>query len=341
MLGAAALMLRRGLRSAPPSLRYAAALGGFLLLCAAAVGHCRLGGAAHAVSGTRLRPKRPLPLLPPTGAEGRNPPGCLRSALDGREPGRGAWAGHIGLAVGRGEVAHPAPRDTGPGPVAGGLRSDCLAASVALGLRGAVGVSGHRGRAAGGGAAAAGEPAARRRAAGGDGPATGRGAQGFAAGGPGGLRSDCRAGLAGHRPPHDPAAGRPLAGWSPQQLEMVLLHELAHVRRYDNLVNLLQRTFWSRCCSFSRWSGSSRLGAAASGSTVATRWWSPAPAAPAITPKRLALAEAFSASLGKSDRRPAFSRRPVFRRTAAGGPRSPHSQQGGAFDVACHIERLV
>ncbi len=32
-----------------------------------------------------------------------------------------------------------------------------------------------------------------------------------------------------------------LAGWDPQQLEMVLLHELAHVRRYDNLVNLLQR----------------------------------------------------------------------------------------------------
>ena len=32
-----------------------------------------------------------------------------------------------------------------------------------------------------------------------------------------------------------------LAGWDPQQLEMVLLHELAHVRRCDNLVNLLQR----------------------------------------------------------------------------------------------------
>jgi beta-lactamase regulating signal transducer with metallopeptidase domain len=32
-----------------------------------------------------------------------------------------------------------------------------------------------------------------------------------------------------------------LAGWSPQQVEMVLLHELAHVRRWDNLVNLLQR----------------------------------------------------------------------------------------------------
>jgi len=36
-----------------------------------------------------------------------------------------------------------------------------------------------------------------------------------------------------------PAAA--LGGWSPDQLEMVLLHELAHVRRWDNLVNLIQR----------------------------------------------------------------------------------------------------
>lgn len=36
-----------------------------------------------------------------------------------------------------------------------------------------------------------------------------------------------------------PAAA--LAGWTPEQLDMVLLHELAHVRRRDNLVNLLQR----------------------------------------------------------------------------------------------------
>jgi beta-lactamase regulating signal transducer with metallopeptidase domain len=32
-----------------------------------------------------------------------------------------------------------------------------------------------------------------------------------------------------------------LLGWAPQEVEMVLLHELAHVRRWDNLVNLLQR----------------------------------------------------------------------------------------------------
>ena len=32
-----------------------------------------------------------------------------------------------------------------------------------------------------------------------------------------------------------------MGGWVPEQIEMVLLHELAHVRRWDNLVNLLQR----------------------------------------------------------------------------------------------------
>jgi beta-lactamase regulating signal transducer with metallopeptidase domain len=32
-----------------------------------------------------------------------------------------------------------------------------------------------------------------------------------------------------------------LSGWTPEELEMVLVHELAHVRRWDNLVNLLQR----------------------------------------------------------------------------------------------------
>jgi hypothetical protein len=32
-----------------------------------------------------------------------------------------------------------------------------------------------------------------------------------------------------------------ITGWSPDEIEMVLLHELAHVRRWDNFVNLLQR----------------------------------------------------------------------------------------------------
>jgi len=32
-----------------------------------------------------------------------------------------------------------------------------------------------------------------------------------------------------------------LTGWSPDEIEMVLLHELAHVRRLDNFINLLQR----------------------------------------------------------------------------------------------------
>ena len=32
-----------------------------------------------------------------------------------------------------------------------------------------------------------------------------------------------------------------LTGYSPEEIEMVLLHELAHVRRWDNLVNLVQR----------------------------------------------------------------------------------------------------
>jgi hypothetical protein len=32
-----------------------------------------------------------------------------------------------------------------------------------------------------------------------------------------------------------------VTGWSPEEIEMVLLHELAHVRRWDNLLNLVQR----------------------------------------------------------------------------------------------------
>ncbi len=36
-----------------------------------------------------------------------------------------------------------------------------------------------------------------------------------------------------------------LSGWSVEQIEMVLLHELAHLRRWDNLVNLVQRVIES------------------------------------------------------------------------------------------------
>ena len=36
-----------------------------------------------------------------------------------------------------------------------------------------------------------------------------------------------------------------VSGWSPEQIEMALLHELAHVRRLDNLVNLAQRVIES------------------------------------------------------------------------------------------------
>jgi beta-lactamase regulating signal transducer with metallopeptidase domain len=32
-----------------------------------------------------------------------------------------------------------------------------------------------------------------------------------------------------------------ISGWTPEEVEMVLVHELAHVRRWDNLVNLAQR----------------------------------------------------------------------------------------------------
>ena len=32
-----------------------------------------------------------------------------------------------------------------------------------------------------------------------------------------------------------------VCGYSPEQVEMIVLHELAHVRRWDNLVNLVQR----------------------------------------------------------------------------------------------------
>ena len=59
--------------------------------------------------------------------------------------------------------------------------------------------------------------------------------------GRGNLRPHCRPDPGGRASPDDPASRRRAGRWDPQQLEMVLLHELAHVRRYDNLVNLLQR----------------------------------------------------------------------------------------------------
>jgi len=39
-----------------------------------------------------------------------------------------------------------------------------------------------------------------------------------------------------------------ITGLGPQQLEMLLLHELAHLRRWDNLINLLQRIVESLLC---------------------------------------------------------------------------------------------
>jgi len=59
-----------------------------------------------------------------------------------------------------------------------------------------------------------------------------------------------------------------LSELSPQQLEMVLLHELGHVRRWDNLVNFLQRIIESLLFSI-RPSGSSHIGCARNESTAA------------------------------------------------------------------------
>jgi beta-lactamase regulating signal transducer with metallopeptidase domain len=39
-----------------------------------------------------------------------------------------------------------------------------------------------------------------------------------------------------------------LNGWTIEQLEMVLWHELAHLRRWDNLINLIQRIVESLLC---------------------------------------------------------------------------------------------
>ena len=75
-----------------------------------------------------------------------------------------------------------------------------------------------------------------------------------------------------------------LTGWSPEQVEMALLHELAHVRRLDNLVNLVQRTIESALFFHPAvwWvSGWVRLESA---STAVTRSSSPTRARPAPMP---------------------------------------------------------
>ena len=47
-----------------------------------------------------------------------------------------------------------------------------------------------------------------------------------------------------------------LTGLPAVQIESILLHELAHIRRCDYLVNVLQ-TWWRACCFITRWFGGS------------------------------------------------------------------------------------
>ena len=66
-----------------------------------------------------------------------------------------------------------------------------------------------------------------------------------------------------------PAAA--LAGLTPMQVEALIAHELAHVRRHDYLVNL-SRSSSRRCCSITRPSGGCRARCARSANTAATIW---------------------------------------------------------------------
>jgi hypothetical protein len=49
-----------------------------------------------------------------------------------------------------------------------------------------------------------------------------------------------------------------LTGLPAVQIESILLHELAHIRRYDYLVNIVQTSVERACCSITRWSGGSQ-----------------------------------------------------------------------------------
>ena len=76
---------------------------------------------------------------------------------------------------------------------------------------------------------------------------------------PVGLLESCLAGVPvviGHLRPVILMPVGLLTGLPAGQIESILLHELAHIRRYDYLVNMLQ-TWWKACCFITRWSGGS------------------------------------------------------------------------------------
>ena len=62
-----------------------------------------------------------------------------------------------------------------------------------------------------------------------------------------------------------------LSGLTTVELESILAHELAHIRRHDYFVNLLQ-TFSRPCSSFIRSCGGCRVRLASNASTAATSW---------------------------------------------------------------------